>query len=62
MKSKKSIHTKINEQRHCAIQRCMLIIDKRSNLNSLREVYIHKIALQIKRLNVNVMREFFDET
>jgi len=58
----KEIFNDMNEQRNWASSRCNSIIDKTIAPETLREDLIINLAIQLRAININVMRELLNET
>ena len=61
-KNKESVSNKINDQRNWAISRCKSAIDKTISQQTLRDDLIMNLAIQLRAININVMREVSNET
>ena len=60
MKNKEIIND-MNKQRNWATSRCNSIIDKTIGPETLRESLIINLAIQLRAININVMRELLNE-
>jgi hypothetical protein len=58
----KEIFNEMNEQSYWASSRCNSIIDKTIGPETLRENFIINLAIQLRAININVMRELLNET